>query len=96
MARDHGQRREERGRGKKNTLTVHPSAYLDGMAGQCPRGRPEATRGSLHHGTTGSTALGASTGVHTHARTTSEKHRRHQGEAGEVSSSVVTERRIPE
>jgi hypothetical protein len=47
---------------KKNTLTVRPGACLDGMAGQCPRGRPEATWGSLHLGTTGSTALGASTG----------------------------------
>jgi uncharacterized membrane protein len=50
----------------KNTLTVRPGACLDGMAGQCLRSRLEATRGSLHHGTTGITALGASTGVHTH------------------------------
>jgi hypothetical protein len=28
--------------------------------------------------------------------TSSEKHNRHQGEAGEVSSSVVTERQKPE
>jgi hypothetical protein len=31
------------------------------MAGQCPRGRPEAARGSLHHGTTRSTAPPACT-----------------------------------
>jgi hypothetical protein len=81
---------------KKNTLTVCPGACLDGMAGQCSCGRPEATQGSLHHGTTGSTALGASTGVHTHTMTSSEKHSRHQEEADEVSSSVATERRKPE
>jgi hypothetical protein len=40
-----------------NTLTIRPGACLDGMAGQW---------GRLHHSTTGSTALGASTGVHTH------------------------------
>jgi hypothetical protein len=45
-----------------NMLTIRPGACLDGMAGQCPRGRPETTRGSLHRSTTGSTALGASTG----------------------------------
>jgi hypothetical protein len=81
---------------KKNTLTIRLGACLDGMAGQCPRGRPEATRGRLHHGTTGSTAHGASTGVHTHTMTTSVKHSRRQGKAGEVSSSVATERRKPE
>jgi hypothetical protein len=31
------------------------------MAGQCPLGRPEAARGSLHHGTTRSTAPPACT-----------------------------------
>jgi hypothetical protein len=50
----------------KNTLTVRPGACLGGMAGQCPRGRLDATRGGHHRGTTGSTAPGASTGVHTH------------------------------
>jgi hypothetical protein len=81
---------------KKNMLTIRPGACLDGMAGQCPLGRPEATRGRLHHSTTGSTAPGTSTGVHTHTMTTSERHSRHQGEAGEVSSSVAAERRKPE
>jgi hypothetical protein len=50
----------------KNMLTIRPGACLGGMAGQCPRGRLDATRGGLHRGTTGSTAPGASTGVHTH------------------------------
>jgi hypothetical protein len=51
---------------KKKKLTVRPGACLGGMVGQCPRGRLDATRGGLHRGTTGSTAPGASTGVHTH------------------------------
>jgi hypothetical protein len=50
----------------RNTLTVRPGACLGGMAGQCPRGRLDATRGGLHRGTTGSTAPGASTGVQPH------------------------------
>jgi hypothetical protein len=66
MAKDHGRSREERVEKMENTLTVRPGACLDGMAGQCPRGWLEATRGGLHHGTTESTAPGASTGVHTH------------------------------
>jgi hypothetical protein len=79
----------------KNTLTVRPGACLGGMAGQCPRGRLDATRGGLHHGTTGSTALGASTGVHTHTDLLEEAPQR-QGGAGEVSISVVAEKRNPE
>jgi hypothetical protein len=75
----------------KTTLTVRPGACLGGMAGQCPRGRLDATRGGLHHGTTGSTAPGASTGVLTH-QTYSKRHRQRQSEAGEASSSVVAER----
>jgi hypothetical protein len=47
MASNSGQRREGRGRGG-NTLTRRPGACLDGMAGQCPRGQPGATRGCLH------------------------------------------------
>jgi hypothetical protein len=34
--------------------------------------------------------------VCTHTKISSKKHSRHQGEAGEVSSSMVTERRDPE
>jgi hypothetical protein len=81
---------------KKNTLTIRPGTCLDGMVGQCPRGRPKATRGRLHHSTIESTTPGASTGMHTHTMTTLERHSRHQGEAGEVSSSVAVERRKPE
>jgi hypothetical protein len=51
---------------KKRGLTLRPGACPDGMAKQCPRGRLDATQGSLHHSTTGSTATGASTGVLTH------------------------------
>jgi hypothetical protein len=66
MAREDKSRVEK----MKNTLTVCPGVCLGGMAGQCPRGRLDATRGSLHRGTTGSTASDASTGVHTHTWTT--------------------------
>jgi hypothetical protein len=40
---------------KKEELTVRPSACLGGMAGQCPRGRLDATWGRLHRSTAGST-----------------------------------------
>jgi hypothetical protein len=50
------------------------------MAGQCPRGRPGATWEGLHRSTTGSTALGASTGMHTHQLTTSVMHSMRQEE----------------
>jgi hypothetical protein len=39
----------------KKVLTVHPGACPDGMAGQCLRGRLDATRGGLHRALTGST-----------------------------------------
>jgi hypothetical protein len=76
---------------RKNTLTVRPGACLGGMAGQCPRGRLDATRGSLHRGTTGSTASGASTGVQSHQDSLGEAPRASEREAGEDWSSVVAE-----
>jgi hypothetical protein len=39
----------------KIALTVCPGACLDDMAGQCPLGRLDATRGGLHRALTGST-----------------------------------------
>jgi hypothetical protein len=36
-------------------LTNRPGARLDGLAGQCLRGQPEAAWGSLHQARTGST-----------------------------------------
>jgi hypothetical protein len=39
----------------KKALTMRPGAYPDGMAGQCPRGRLDATQGWLHRALTGST-----------------------------------------
>jgi hypothetical protein len=71
--------REAEGGEEKKKLTSRPGAYLVGMAGQCPRGRPGAAEGSLHRGTTRSTASGASTGVHTHTEVSSKKHCRRQG-----------------
>jgi hypothetical protein len=43
-------------------LTRRPGACLDGMAGQCPCGRPGATWGSLHCAAPGPPHLGTSTG----------------------------------
>jgi hypothetical protein len=80
----------------KNTLTVRPGACLGGMAGQCPRGRLDATRGSLHRGTTGSTASGASTGVHTHTWTTASTHSMPSEEVRRDVKSAATERRFSE
>jgi uncharacterized membrane protein len=45
MVRDHGQGKKQRIERKKEELTVRPGACPDGMAGQCPRGRLDATRG---------------------------------------------------
>jgi hypothetical protein len=81
---------------KKNTLTARSGAYLGGMAGQCPRGRLDATQGSLHRVTTESTASGDPTGVRIYTKIPSEKHHGHQESAGEVLSSKATERRISE
>jgi hypothetical protein len=67
------------GGGEKKELTSRPSAYLAGMAGQCPRGRPSAAEGRLHRGTTGSTAIGASTGMHSLTEVSSKKHSRRRG-----------------
>jgi hypothetical protein len=55
-----GWRREEEGHTHRRS-----GAYLGGMAGQCPRGQQDATRGRLHRSIAGSTN-GASTGVLTH------------------------------
>jgi hypothetical protein len=79
MVRDHGQGEKQRVERKKKELTSRPGAYLAGMAGQCPRGRPGATEGRLHRGTTGSTAIGASTGVHSLTEVSSKKHSRCRG-----------------
>jgi hypothetical protein len=76
----------------KNMLTVRPGACLGVMAGQCPRGRLDATRGSLHRGTTGSTASGASTGVQPHHESLGEAPLASEREADEDWSSVVAER----
>jgi hypothetical protein len=81
---------------KKSSLTVRSGAYLGGMVGQCPRGRLDATRGSLHHVTTENTASGDLTGVHIYTKIPSEKYQRHRESAGEVSSSEAIERRISE
>jgi hypothetical protein len=81
----------------KKSLTICPGACLDGMAGQCPRGRLDATRGRLHHGTTGSTTIGASTGVHMH--TQGSPRRSPAGvreEADEVTRSVANLMKNPE
>jgi hypothetical protein len=61
MAKDLGQGREKRSSEEGGHTHRRPSAHLDGMAGQCPRGWPEAARGSLHHGTTSSIAPPACT-----------------------------------
>jgi hypothetical protein len=45
MVRDHGQGKKQRMERKKEELTVRPVACLGGMAGQCPRGRLDATWG---------------------------------------------------
>jgi hypothetical protein len=66
-------------RGEEGELTSRPGAYLAGMAEQCPRGRPGAAEGRLCRGTTGSTAIDASTGVHTLLEVSLMKHSRHQG-----------------
>jgi hypothetical protein len=49
----------ERGQRKKRriTLTRRPGAYLAGMARQCPRGRPGAAEGRLHHDVPGAPHL---------------------------------------
>jgi hypothetical protein len=49
--------REEKGgvKMKKKRLTMRSGACPDSMAGQCPRGRLDATRGRLHRSTAGST-----------------------------------------
>jgi hypothetical protein len=53
MARDHGRRRRRRVERRRSHAHHRLGARLDGMAGQCLRGRPEAAQGSLHHGTPG-------------------------------------------
>jgi hypothetical protein len=75
---------------EKKKLTVRPGACLGGMAGQCPRGQIDATRGGLHRGTTGSTAPGASTGVQPHQDPLGEAPQASEG-AGEDWSSVAVE-----
>jgi hypothetical protein len=86
-------RKAEGGEEKKKKLTSRPGAYLAGMAGQCPRGRPGAVEGRLHHGTTRSTAFGASTGTLRSPRRSTAGVR---GGAGEVSRSVTTVMQNPE
>jgi hypothetical protein len=71
MARDRGQRRRRRLEGRRNHAHHHLGACLDGMAGQCLRGRPEAAEGRLHRAHTGSTTPQR---FHWHART----HHKHQ------------------
>jgi hypothetical protein len=61
MAKDPGQGREKSSSEEGGHTHRRPSARLDGMAGQCPHGRPEAARGSLHHSTTRSIAPPACT-----------------------------------
>jgi hypothetical protein len=82
--------REVEGGEEKKKLTVRPGACLGSMAGQCPRGRLDATRGGLHRSTTGSTAPGASTGVHPHQDPLGEEPQASE-RAGEEWSSVVVE-----
>jgi hypothetical protein len=91
MVRDHGQKEEQKVERRRRSS---PDAQVHTWPAW--RGSARAAEGSLHRGTTGSTALGASTGVLTHTEVSSKEHRRRQGETGEVSSSVVTEMQNPE
>jgi hypothetical protein len=81
----------EGGEKKTKRLTSRPGADLVGMAGQCPRGRPGAAEGRLHRGTTGSTTIGASTGVQPHQVFPGEASLASESETGEEWSSVVAE-----
>jgi hypothetical protein len=96
MVRDHGQGEKQRVERKKKELTSRPGAYLAGMAGQCPRGRPGAAEGRLHRGATGSTAIGASTGVHSLTEVSSKSIAGVGEEAGGMSRSVATVKQNPE
>jgi hypothetical protein len=55
MVRDRGQRRMRRIEKRRKHTHRCSGAYLDGIAGQCLRGRPEAARGWLHQALTEST-----------------------------------------
>jgi hypothetical protein len=55
MVRDRGQRRMRRIEKRRKHTHRCSGAHLDGIAGQCLRGRPEAARGWLHRALTGST-----------------------------------------
>jgi hypothetical protein len=63
---------------KRNALTNRPGACLDGMAGQCPRGRPGATWEGLHRAAPGAPHLGCFHRCCTLATTTSEMHSEHR------------------
>jgi hypothetical protein len=82
------ERREEEE--ERNTLTRCPGACLGGMAGQCPRGRPGATWGSLHRGSTGSTRPWMLPPACTRTATTSVSHNKHQERTSETLGSEAT------
>jgi hypothetical protein len=81
---------------KKRGLTLRPDACPDGMAEQCPRGRLDATQGSLHHSTAGSTTNGASTGVLTHTCSSRRSTAGVEEEAGEASHRGCSDAADPE
>jgi hypothetical protein len=56
MVEGHGHGEEQRVEKREEGHTPRrPGTYLAGMAGQCPRGQQDATRGRLHRSTAGST-----------------------------------------
>jgi hypothetical protein len=72
-----------------------PGAYLVGMAGQCPRGQQDATRGRLHRSTVGSTTTALPPAC---SLTQRSSHRSTAGvvvEAGEASHRGCQSQQIP-